>query len=210
VLTELDEQAIDVLIEYVVSLLADDGILISVEAHRNYVMRQRARVAKKAASLGLNIYHPCPPGLTCPKDDCWMWSEDQFRCHDIIVRGNLLKPTRIQKANWMILCKKPCSIYHIFNEKNPQLVWGVAAPGTKSPTCKENKARQSYEFCAETGLVQGVITSGIGRYRSLPQEELFKRGEIVGLTGDCKRITIEWDIVPGFKTCNEEITLEVG
>jgi len=209
IFAELSNQATDTLLKFVVPLLSESGIIVDVESQSNYAMSQRAHIVKLAKSLGLHMYYPCPPELPCPKQKCWNWRTDEFNCLDIVVKGEAIETTKVHRAHWAILCRKPCTIYDIFHAKAPDIIWGVAAPGTKSPTCEGNKAKQSYEFCAETSLVEGVITSGIGRYMSLPQEELFKRGTIVGLTDDYKRIEIEWDIVPGFKSCDEEITLEV-
>lgn len=186
----------DALLGHVVPLLSKSGIVIIVESQSNYAKKQKARIAKNAKDLGLHIYYPCPPDLTCPRPDCWKWRIDEFECPDIMVDGEAVETTKIQKAHWMILCKRPCSIYDTFHGKNPQLIWGVAASGRVQT--EDDKVKYDYEFCTESGWRRGTITQEKKGLLWLMQDEPFKRGSIVGISKDFKEIKEGWDIVAGF------------
>lgn len=196
VFAELSEEATDALLKSVATLLSENGIIVSVESQSNYAMRQRTCIAKNAQNLGLHIYYPCPPSLTCPRSSCWKWRTDEFKCPDIMVDGESIETTKVQKAHWMILCKKSCSIYDIFHDKNPDLIWGVAAPG-KVKT-EDDKVEYDYEFCTESGWRRETITQEARKRLWSMQEELFNRGTIVGITDTFDEIKEGWDIVSGF------------
>lgn len=192
---ELDQPASDALLEHIAPLLSENGIIVNVESQSNYAKKQKARIAKIAKEVGLHLYYPCPPDLTCPRQDCWKWRIDEFECPDIMVDGEALDPTKIQIAHWMILCKSSCSIYDTFHDKNPQLVWGVAASGRVQT--EDDKIKYDYEFCTESGWRRGTITRKKGLLR-LMEGEPFKRGNIVGITRDFEEIKEGWDIIAGF------------
>jgi hypothetical protein len=196
VITELDEQAIDVLLERVAPLMSSNGILISVEAQRNYTMMQRARIAKGVRDLGLFIYYPCPSSVPCPRPSCWKWRTDEFQCSDIALGNETIEPTKIQIANWMILSKKACSIYEMLHDANPELIWGVAAP--YRPEINGEKVKHGYEFCTEAGWRTGTAIMDLKEWALRMGGELFKRGTIVGITKDFDQINEGWDIVSGF------------
>jgi SAM-dependent methyltransferase len=198
ILTELNEKSIDTLLQNVSPMLSDTGILVIVEAQRDYIKRQTARIAKNAVNWGLNIYYPCPPTLICPKPDCWMWREDEFVSPDICFRGESIGTVEVQKANWMILSKEQKTIYDIFHEKNDDLVWGIAAP--YKPEFENDKVKHDYEFCTEKGRLKGTIEQDKSEWLMLLQKELFKRGSMIGITSDRKSIEEGWDIVSGFIT----------
>ena len=196
ILIELEEEAIDNLLKHTVPLLSDNGVIIVVESQSNYAMKQKARIAKNAKGLGLYIYYPCPPDLPCSRQGCWKWRSDAFQCPSIIVDNETLETTKIQKAHWMILCKRSCSIYDILHDKNPQLVWGVAAYG-KVET-EDGKQKYDYEFCTESGWYRWPIMHEKRGFLWIIESEPFKRGSIVGIKKDSKEIKEGWDIIEGF------------
>ncbi|MCJ7631266.1 methyltransferase domain-containing protein [Candidatus Bathyarchaeota archaeon] len=196
ILIELGEPTIDALLQHVVPLLSESGIVVVVESQSNYTKKQKARIAKDVKNLGLHIYYPCPPNLTCSRYSCWKWRNDEFECPSIMVHGEALETTKIQKAHWMILSKRSCSIYDILHSKNPQLVWGVAASGKVQ--IEEDKVKYDYEFCTENGWFPGTIEQEKNKLLWPTEDEPFKRGTIVGITWDDKEIKEGWDIVSGF------------
>lgn len=195
-LTELEPDKGDALFEHIASLLSDNGVIISVEAQRNYIMRQRVRMAKQAQQTGLHIYYPCPPNAVCSQSRCWMWRKDEFECPHIMVKGNPVESTNIQIAHWMILCTKACSIYDVLCNHNPELIWAVAAP--YKPRVEGDKVKHTYEFCTEGGQRTGIVAQDKNEWAFSFAEELFKRGSIIGFTKDFKGIEEGWDIVSGF------------
>jgi len=96
----------------------------------------------------------------------------------------------------MILCKRSCSIYDILHDKNPQLVWGVAAHGKVE--IEDGKLKYDYEFCTESGWDRWPITQEKKGFLWIIESEPFKRGSIVGITKDSKEIKEGWDIIEGF------------
>lgn len=196
IFTELKEQPTDVLIQCVAPLLSENGIIVSVESQSNYAMRQRARIVKTLKNLGLHVYYPCPPELSCPKRDCWMWRTDEFDCSCIMVNGQAIDTTKVHRAHWTIVCKKPCTIYDAFHNKNPDLIWGIAAP--YRPKIEGDKVKHGYEFCTEKGRYTGTITQDQKKWMWLMRDELFHRGSVIGITADFKEIHEGWDIVSGF------------
>lgn len=196
ILTELEPDKGDALFEHIASLLSDNGVIISVEAQRNYVMRQRVRMAKNAQQVSLHIYYPCPPNVVCSQSRCWMWRKDEFECPHIMVKGNPVESTNIQIAHWMILCTKACSIYDVLCNHNPELIWAVAAP--YRPKFEGDKVKHGYEFCTEKGRYTGTITQDQEKWMWLMRDELFDRGSVIGITADLKEIPEGWDIVSGF------------
>jgi hypothetical protein len=171
IFTELEPNESDALLAHVALLLSENGVLINAEAHRNYTMRQRPHIVKTAKNLGLHMYYPCPPDLSCPTQDCWMWRKDEFECPDITVRDEALETTMVQKAHWIILCKSSCSIYDVLRTKSPNLTWGVAAQ--KGQRC---------EICTPSGLQDGPL----GKH--------FERGSFIGYTDDWSEVE-HWDIL---------------
>jgi len=196
IFTELKEQPTDELIKCVAPLLSENGIIVSVESQSNYAMRQRARIVKTAKNLGLHMYYPCPPELSCPKRDCWMWRTDEFDCPCIMVNGQAIDTTKVHRAHWTIVCKKPCTIYDALHNKNPDLIWGIAAP--YKPKFEGDKVKHGYEFCTERGRLTGTITQDQQKWMWLMRDELFDRGSVIGITADLKEIQEGWDIVSGF------------
>lgn len=193
---ELDQPVSDTLVEHIVPLLSENGIIISVESQSNYAMKQRAHITKKAKNFGLHMYYPCPPDLACPKRQCWMWRTDEFECPDIVLGAEAIETTKIQIAHWMIFCRKPHSIYEILHTKDPQLIWGVAAP--YRPKIEGEEVKHGYEFCTESGWRSGTVTQKAKDWVWSMQQELFKRGSIIGITNTFAEIKEGWDIVSGF------------
>lgn len=196
IFTELDEPATDALLQNVAPLLAQNGILVNVEATREYTGRQLIHITKNSKELGLNIYYPCPPDFPCPKPKCWMWRKDRFECPNISVGNKPIETTPVQKAYWLILCKKPCSIYDVLRQKNPKLSWGVAARIGKERT-DENKREQDYEICTVNGLKSITHTRKKQDLFWILDGERFKRGSIIGSTDDYSEVET-WDILSGF------------
>lgn len=196
IMTELELDKGDVLFRHIVSLLSDDGIMISVEAQRDYIMWQRVRMAKRAQLEGLHIYYPCPPNAVCSQTRCWMWRKDEFECPCITVKGNPVESTNIQIAHWMILCTKAFSIYDVLCSHNPELIWAIAAPYKRESD--GDQIKHHYEFCTEQGRYSGPITQDQKDWVRLMRDELFDRGSIIGITRDFKEYPEGWDIVSGF------------
>ena len=198
ILTELDEPTIDALLKNVSQMLSEKGVLVIVEAQRDYIKSQTARIAKNAGSMGLHVYYPCPPTGNCQKGKCWMWREDEFESENVHLQGKSIGTVKVQKANWMILSKKQRSIYDILKKKNPDLLWGVAAP--YPPENEGGKVKHDYEFCTEQGHKKGTITQDMAEWVWSSKKELFKRGSMIGITQDLKSIEEGWDIVSDFVT----------
>ena len=196
VFAELSEPVTDALLEHIAPLMSENGIIVNVESQSNFAMRQRARIARKARSLGLHVYYPCPPDLDCTKKDCWMWRTDEFICPDIMVGSEAIETTKIQIAHWVIFSVGPHSIYEIFHAKDPELTWGVVAP--YRPKVEGEKVKHDYEFCTESGGYTGTITQDTMKWALSMEKELFKRGTIIGIAKELKTIEMGWDIVTGF------------
>ena len=196
VLAELSGEATDALLQCVAPLLSESGIVVNVESQSNYAMRQRVRVVKAAARLGLQVYYPCPPERPCREVECWRWREDEFDCADVMVGGETIEPTKIQKAHWTVLCRGSCSIYDVFRARNSKLTWGVAA--RTSSKSKDDKVEYGYDFCTEAGPVETTITRETRGFPWIGGGEPVKRGAIVGLEEDARRVSEGWDIVSGF------------
>jgi hypothetical protein len=125
-----------------------------------------------------------------------MWHEDKFECPDIVVKGEPIQPTKIQKAHWMILCNKPYSVYEVMYENNSKFTWGVVARIGKERT-DENKREQDYEICTVNGLKSITHTRKKQDLFWILDGERFKRGSIIGSTDDYSEVET-WDILSGF------------
>lgn len=196
IFTELDGLATDALFQNVAPLLAQNGILVNVEAARKYTRKQLIRIIKKARESGFNIYYPCPPALSCPKSECWMWREDRFECPDIRVGNELIETTPIQKAYWIILCKQPCSIFDVLLERNATFTWGVKAHIGKECTVGDN-VEQKYEVCTPSGFKGLVHKRRKDDLSALLRSEPYKRGSFIGWADDFSEVET-WDILSGF------------
>lgn len=196
IFAEMDAQVADAILKHVVPLISETSIVVNVESQSNPAMKQRPYIVKAAKRLGLYVYYPCPPELLCPKAECWNWRTDEFDCPNIMVNEEAIETIKVHKAHWTILCKKPCTIYEMFHDKNADLIWGVAAP--YKPKFEGDKVEHGYEFCTEKGRYTGKITQDKGKWLWLMQDELFKRGSIIGITDTLDEIKEGWDIVSGF------------
>jgi SAM-dependent methyltransferase len=196
IMTELEPDKGDALFKHVASLLSDNGVMISVEAQRDYIMQQRVRMARRTQLGNLHVYYPCPPNAVCSQTRCWMWRKDEFECPSITVKGNPVESTNIQIAHWMILCTGAFSIYDVLRNHNPKLMWAVAAP--YKPKFEGDLVKHPYEFCTEQGRYTGTITQDQKKWIWLMRDELFDRGSLIGVTPDLKDIQEGWDIVSGF------------
>jgi len=191
IFAELSEQATNFLLEHINQQMSDNGIFVNVESQSNYAMRQRARIAKIAQSLGFHIYYPCPPNLSCPKNECWMWREDNFECPDITTEGESLETTQVQKAHWTIFSRQDHSIHELLTSKNSKLTWGTKAPKYR-PRDQGDVIEQRYEVCTMRGLEEFVHRRN--KVSITFAAEPYKRGSFIGYTDDYSELEY-WDIV---------------
>ena len=187
-----DAQATDAILEHVVPILSENGIVVNVESHSSLAMKRRSQMANSAKSLGLHMYYPCPPDLPCPKQECWMWRNDGFDCPDIIVDVETIETVKVHRAFWTILCRQSCSIYDVLRHNNPKLFWGVLAPKYKSREV-EDKIEQNYEVCRIDGYKEITHKKKKGIF-SIIQDPEFNRGSFIGYTDDYSEIEF-WDIL---------------
>jgi len=199
IFTELNEDAIDNIINHSAKNLAEDGIIINAEAHGEYIRNQKVRIIKNARNLGLNVYYPCPPldSNVCPKESegCWTWRHDEFKCPYIAVRGSLIDTVYVQIAHLTILTSMQCSIYEIAQRIGQSKIWGIAAPRIKNATMANEMMQQRYEFCTKNGLIDMYINETVAKYIERPytQPEIIKRGAIVGIPSDNSEISYNRD-----------------
>ena len=167
-LTEIPPNEVKNLVEYLPSILADNGAIIIAEAQRDYTKKLVRTLAAMAESLGLNVYYPCTVS-GCPYSPwCWVWRYHEYDFPSIKVSGQLLQedPRDELVLSWLILSRQKINIYDTFIEERPDLSWGAMS--------KENSNGRS--------ICSGNQQLPLNKYEKLPRGR--RRGWIVGLNDE--------------------------
>lgn len=205
-LTELGESAIVALLQHAATLLSDNGVIVIAEAQRDYIKKQMVRIAKTSSELELHIYYPCPAGRGCHKplgEGCWMWSDDEIQPANIAVGDSYMAVSKELVASWMILYKKPHSIYDALRaqDRNQGLTWGVTGHDPRQDSSNNGTKSECYEICTSGGKERRYCRVPRNRRLWIPGD-LIKRGSLIGYTDGCPEFNM-WDVIGGLNGCGE-------
>ena len=150
--------------------LADNAVIVIANAQRDFIKELQPLLVTEAHSNGLSVYYPCPTYDTSAHV-CWFWRNHDYDCNRLRRKSGqfILSSHRDQLvATWLILCNKQLTIFDDFKLRHPDLEWGVFR------FMKGDDSRSS----------DCVVCTSQGRKQIGPQAESYKRGAIVGCSGD--------------------------
>lgn len=177
---ELTNQEAVRILECIAPRLSDKGMIFIVNAPKDPFIKMMPELIEKASEVNLTVYYPCPPNKSHLCDECWFWREHEYDHRGFLkVEGRIMAGRYREQltTSWLILSKKPYTIYDDFITQYQNLDWGpFSIFGSDSTTCDS----------------QVCISSGIKN--RLRVGKSIKKGSIVGGSGEPFRIARHYEL----------------
>lgn len=163
---ELENNDANNLLKCIAQQLTDSGMIFIVNAPKDHFKAMMPELVETSHQMNLTVYYPCPPGRQGVCGQCWFWRKNEFdNQRSLKVEGRMVSGSYREEliASWLILSKKPNTIYDDFIAQHPKLSWGpISFYG-------QDSSNSDSQVCTAKGIISRLRVG-----------QSIKRGSLVG------------------------------
>lgn len=163
---ELENDDANNLLKCIAQQLTNSGMIFIVNAPKDYFKTMMPELVETSHQMNLTVYYPCPPVRQGECEKCWFWRENEFDNQgNLTVEGRIVSGRSREQlvASWLVLSKRPNTIYDDFIAQHPKLSWGpISFYG-------QDSGNSDSQVCTARGIINRLRVG-----------QSIKRGSLVG------------------------------